>query len=381
MNIRSILLTSAFYQFIHYLREKFFTQQLLLNAIILFCVLIICLITFILLYLLLRRLAEKRKIFFQNEANNFIGEIAICETEEELNAVFSQTTTQKIIVQFKKSSFDRNLLITELAETCKKFRGNTMDNIHWLFNKIELESEVLKNLNSKQWHTKAKAIQQMAYLQQQTNIKDIFPFSNHEHTLVRMEAQIAIVKLIGFDGLDFLNVATYPISEWQQLRLIQELSGKKAGEFENIIHWLRSENDTVVHFALRLVEIYRLYQYYDEVAACLLHPSPATCKRAVETLSHISNETTAALLVKLFPRYDTATQMEILKILQTEGTESEIPFLLSLLDHPDDSFKMAVANAIHTVRDSGIENIEALIDELSHPWNVILPQIKMESIL
>ena len=381
MTIHSILLSSTFYRFIKYLRENFFTEHLLLNVIYLFCSLIIFLISFILLYLLIQSLRAKRKSFLQNELNHFIGEIAICESQQELDDVFFQPCAQKILSQFNKSSFDRNLLIAELAETCKKFRGSTMDNIHWLFNKLDLQVEVSKNLNSQKWHTKAKAIQQMAYLQQQNNIKDIFPFTNHENTLLRMEAQIAIVKLTGFEGLQFLNEVSYPISEWQQLRLIQELSGHKIGEFENLHQWLSSENETVIHFSLRLVEIYRLYQYYDEVTKSLSNSSPAICKRAIETLSHISNENTAELLIKNFPNYNKASQLEILKILKAEGNENQVPFLITQLEHPDDSFKMAAANAISTIRRSGTESIEELIDELSFPWNVILPQIKMESIL
>ncbi len=381
MIIHPILLSSTFYRFIKYLHDNFFTEHLLLNVIYLFCSLIIFLISFILLYLLIQSLRAKRKSFLQNELNHFIGEIAICESQQELDEVFFQPGAQKILSIFNKTSFDRNLLIAELAETCKKFRGSTMDNIHWLFNKLELQVEVSKNLNSQKWHTKAKAIQQMAYLQQQNNIKDIFPFTNHENTLLRMEAQIAIVKLTGFEGLQFLNEVSYPISEWQQLRLIQELSGHKIGEFENLHLWLASENETVIHFSLRLVEIYRLYQYYCAVTKCLSHSSPAICKRAIETLSHISNENTAELLINHFPNYNKASQLEILKILEADGNENQVDFLIAQLEHPDDSFKMAAANAISTIRGSGTASIEELIDELSFPWNVILPQIKMESIL
>lgn len=381
MTTPPVLLSSTFYRFIKYLHDNLFAEHFLLNIIYLFCSLIFVLIAFILLYLLIQSLRAKRKSSLQNELSHFIGEIAIAETQEELNVVFNQPGIQKLLAQFNKNNFDRNLLIAELAETCKKFRGSTMDNIHWLYNKLGLQAEVTDNLNSPKWHTKAKAIQQMAYLQQQNNIKDIFPFANHENTLLRMEAQIAIVKLTGFEGLQFLNEVSYPISEWQQLRLIQELSGHKIGEFENLHQWLASENDTVIHFSLRLVEIYRLYQYYDEVIKCLSHSSAAICKRAIETLGHISNENTAELLIKDFLNYNNSSQLKILKILEANGNENQVPFLIAQLEHPDDSFKMAAANAISTIRGSGTESIEELIDELSFPWNVILPQIKMQSIL
>ena len=125
-------------------------------------------------------------------------------------------------------------MIQELADTCKKFSGTTMDNIHWLFQKTDLKKELLAHLKDKRWFVKAKAIQQLAYLQQKDQLPNIFRLANHNNDFVRMEAQIATVKLIGFNGLRFLNVIGYSVSEWQQLRLIQELSRHSIENFDGI---------------------------------------------------------------------------------------------------------------------------------------------------
>ena len=376
-----ILLISGVKEVIHFLRNQIFTEQLLFDFVLIFCFLIILLIVFILIFLYLKTKRNQRKIFLQKKFNNFLGEIAICESEEELSQVFLHPAHQKILHQFGQNNFDKNLLIDELAETSKKFRGSTMDNIQWLFEKMELEEELLKNLNSDKWHKKAKAIQQLAYLNQKNRLKDVFPFVNHKNILVRREAQIAIVKLTGFEGLEFLNVINHPISEWQQLRLIQELSGHASEKFGNISLWLQSKNESVINFALRLVEIYRQYDFYDEVKECLSHSSMSIRKRAIMTLKHITNETTPDLLIKYFPDYDASLQMEILKILQTDGNENHLPFLFSLINHPDDSFKLEAAKAITNINPTKIKKIKELKDEFLYPWNIILPQIKMQNSL
>jgi hypothetical protein len=41
---------------------------------------------------------------------------------------------------------------------------------------------------------------------------------------------------------------------------------------------------------------------------------------------------------------------------------------------------MAAAAAIGKIRIASMEKIEASVETSSHPWNVILPQLKMESI-
>lgn len=374
------LFTDPINEVVSYLRYSVFKEQLLLKTILLFSLLILVLISFILYYLLRRSKRGKRKVFLQNMFNDLISQIAICESEDELNEVFFQPDSQKIIRQFQKEKFQKKLLISELAKTSKKFRGSTLKNIQWLFQKMQLKNELLNNLNSKEWHVKAKAVQQLAWLQQDWSIQEIFTLTNHENILLRMEAQIAIVKLTGFEGLNFLNTIRHPISEWQQLRLIEELSGQALEEKVKLNEWLKSTNESVIHFALRLVEIYQQYRYYDDVVACLSHSSFEICRTAVVTLSYISKETTADLLIAHYPDYDAATQLEILKILQNEGTESHLEFLLSLLRHPDDSFKMAAAAAIGKIRIASMEKIEASVETSSHPWNVILPQLKMESI-
>jgi hypothetical protein len=361
---------------VNYFRRHFLIQQRLLEIIILFCCLIIVLIGFIFIYLFLKKKLEQRKVFLQNSLNTFIGEIAICESEDELNEVFSNLDHQRVLLQFQKNKSDRDLFISELAETSRKFRGTTMENILWLFEKLNLEKQLLKSLDQKKWHKKAKAIQQLTYLQQKKSFKNIFSFTNDENDLLRMEAQIALVKMMGFEGLKFLNKITHPVSEWQQIRLIEELSNHDVTQLENISEWLRSKNSSVVNFALRLVEIYRLYDFYDEVKHCLSHNSYTVCKTAVVTISQISNEGTAGLLVTHYPGYDTSTQIKILKILQVDGTKEQLPFLFSLLNNADDSYKLEAAKAIVKINETEMENIEKAINKTLFPWNIILPQIK-----
>ncbi len=375
-----IALKISWHESYNCLLYRFTSEQLLLNTVVFFSLLIIFLIVFILFYFFRKKRRNQRKISLQKKFNDFISEIAVCDSKEELNEVFLQPAYQKILNQSQQTRFERNLLIRELAETCKKFSGTTMSNINWLFQKIQLEKELVLNLNNHRWYIKAKAVQQLAYLQQQSQINSIFQLTNHENNLLRMEAQSAIVKLTGFDGLQFLNIVNHPISEWQQLRLIQELSGHTSEKLGNISQWLKSKNNSVVDFALRLVEIYRQYEYYDEVKECLCHPSASVCKKAVVTLSQISNETTAGFLADHYPNYDESIQLVIFRILRAAGTENEIPFLLSILNHPDDAFKMEAAKAIGQISAKGIEKIEELVDETTYPWNIILPQIKTEGI-
>jgi hypothetical protein len=373
----NFLLLKGLNEVVNFFLHSFFTERLLIQIVLVLSILVFALIAFILAYLFRRTRRAQRKNFLQKKFNCLLGEIAICESNLELEEVFSQPHHQQILAQFSKKRFDRNVLIDELAETSKKFRGATMTNIHWLFQKTGFEKDLLKNLKSKKWHKKSKSVQQLAYLQQKNHIDEIFHLTNHKNNLLRTEAQIAIVELTGFSGLDFLNTISYPVSEWQQLRLIQELSGQSSEKLGDISLWLQSNNESVVNFALRLVEIYRQYQFYDEVRKCLSHPSASICKNAIITLSNICNESTCDELVERYPFCDETTQIEIIKILQQLATRAHLPFLMTIAAEKDDSFKLEAAKAVMNISPEALDEIIGSADPFSYPWNIILPQLNL----
>src|SRR6185437_3151318 len=111
---------STINEVLNYLLHHFFTQQMLFDTIIFF---IVDSIAFIFLYLFRKNKRWQRKVYLQKSLNSFIGEIAICESEDELNEIFSNPGYQTVLLQFQHTGSDRNLLISELAETSKKFRG------------------------------------------------------------------------------------------------------------------------------------------------------------------------------------------------------------------------------------------------------------------
>lgn len=376
MNIAEIILIQLKDYFICHINllHVFIPEEFLIKAATFFSIIIAAVIIVILIFLIRKSNLQQRKISFQKKFNDLISEIAICESEEELNEVFSQPAYQKILNHYQKTSIDRNFMIDELADTCKKFSGTTMNNIHWLFQKTDLKKELLAHLKDERWYIKAKAIQQLGYLQQKDQLPNIFRLANHNNDFVRMEAQIATVKLIGFSGLRFLNVIGYPVSEWQQLRLIHELSIHSVENFDDISFWLKSKNKTVVEFALRLIEIYQRHEFYDDVAQFLSHSSPEIRMQAIITLGKISNEKTAGLLKDIYSISDSSSQLLVLKTLRVLGAEKESLLLLTSLNNTVEFFKSETEKGIKT---EGTEKKKEHADDMAKQWGVILPKLNM----
>jgi hypothetical protein len=363
-----------------YLLSVLIPQQLLYTITVLFAVVILLVSIIIIIYLFRKNRLDSHREQIKNDIGNLIGEIAICETDEELEEAYAQPEFKHTIEKYKQHSFDKKVLIRELAETCKKLSGSSEKNLQWLFGKTGLKSELLDQLKNKRWFIKSLAIQQMAALNQTDYLRKIYYYTNHENKLVRMDAQVAIVKLTGFKGLRFLNIISQPITIWQQLQLLNELSRQTPDDFENLSKWLASSNDSVVEFSLRLAGIYQRYEQYENVVDCLSHPSKHIAEQAIETLSKIHLEDTASILVSRFHSLDKTCQLMILKILKDIGSQNEIAFLKSILNHPDDdSFKLEAARAIKFINSADPVLSHVSVHGDSYPWNIILSQLNKET--
>ncbi len=361
----------------NYLLDALVPNQFLEIATIFLLLLISSVIIVILFNLLKKAKLKQQQLAFQKKFNDLISEIAICESEDELNCVFTNGGYREIFDQYQRKKIDRSFMIDELARTSKEFNGITRTNIRWLFQKTTLKKDLLKQLKDHRWYVIAKTIQQIAYLQLKELLPNIFLFANHNDDLVRMEAQVATVKLVGFDGLRFLNVISYPVSEWQQLRLIQELSEHSIKEFENIGYWLQSKNNSVVEFALRLVGIYQRYEFYDQAKQYLSHTSESIAGQAVEALGKINNETTAGSLISVFPYAAASTKIQIAGVLKSIGTEKDIATLQELLSHSAEYFNEE-AKMITGVKEPGNNVFEGTVENDIKPnRTIILPQLNM----
>ena len=208
----------------------------------------------------------------------------------------------------------------------------------------------------------------------------IYKLTNHKNELVRMEAQSAVINFSGFEGLRFLDIISYPLLPWQQLKLLDQLSKIPAESFTGIENWLGSGNDSVVMFALRLVMIYHRFELHDTVAKCLNHPAPAIRKCTVETLMHIYTEDTAALILNNYDTEDKAYRLAVLDALREMGTpENLVSFLIKEFGKEDNEIKMAAARALLEAENGeGARALESYPNGPYYPWNEIIQQLKAE---
>lgn len=350
-------------------------------AMLFFISVIGCVLIFITFYLVRRTARSKKRKKLRNYFSNIISEIAICESVSEIEAFLHEASVEKNLHKLLQSSFSKQVFIRQLTKTSGNMAGGASENLKWVYEYFQLEKDSETRMQSSKWHIKARAIQELAQMQQKKYIKKFYRLANHSNAFVRQEAQTAIVKLFGFPGLRFLNVAGYTITDWQQFCLLQELTLKRITSFAGVEKWIRSSNNSVVIFALRLVETYHWHELHDEVAAQLTHSSERVQRKAIQTLGEIYQPHTAALLIDAYNKINKQLQFAVLKVFQKAATENEVPFLLQQLKHPDNQFKLIAARAIHNCSADNTAIIRDNIINNGYSAAALLSQLLEEEIL
>lgn len=273
----------------------------------------------------------------------------------------------------------RQVAIDELTNCKKNFSGVVAENIVALYNKLGLREDSLKKMqNKRKWHMQARGIQELYLMDQKNLLTKIYRETNSKNEFVRSEAQIAIIYMTGFNGLRFLDVISYPLTLWQQIKLLEQLRlfGKKEDLSDRIPQWLQSKNETVVVFALRLAAEYQQYAVKDAVMDCLVHPSGAVRTRAIKTLIILADEQTPFILTGYFSKENFDNQAHMLDSLVNMATDEQAPFLERLLDAPDNIIKLKAAVVLAGNCTNGMSVLEKRAWAEPEPFERILRHVK-----
>jgi len=355
---------------------------------ILFSFLIAILFFYILIYQGVLRARKKQLDRWNTLADNVIYKVIFHEDESpdgdqagELLDIISRTDIRipKGLTQHLPNKNFRKILIHKLIAVKLNMAGAASENLTRLFRQFKFDKQILKMLNSSSWYKMASAIQQIGIMELDEYKQRLFEFVDHERGLIRVEAQNAILKFYGFEGLRFLDHASYPITEWQQIKLLDQLASLHTENFTGIEVWLESKNDTIVLFALKLVKNYHRFELFDQVVVCLRHKNPLVRQQAIKVLKDLPSEHSATILIDIYFSETANNQLTILNALESVSTDTEIPFLLSLLSDDVNAIRIASAKALASLGQSGIEAIQSHSGAKEYPLAQILEQILEEA--
>jgi hypothetical protein len=336
--------------------------------------LMICLLIYMLFYMYFKSVREKKHVKWLLISDLLIRKAVFYDDEMEADTLIPVTTRAEKLM--RKKQF-RKFLTGEILSAKKNITGTAADNLKHLYQQLQLEKYALKNLDSRYWHIKAKAIQELTVMEIKEFTTQLYAYANNQNELVRMEAQTAIVQFNGFEGLRFLDVVTYPISDWQQIKLLQQLSHVPPMNID-IDCWLASANNSVVVFALKLARNYHRFELHDSILPCLDHPHARVRLEAINFLCDIYTDETSDELISRFLKESFIQQLAMIKAFQSIGSEKDILFLSSLLDEDNDEIKLSAARALAKIGKNGLASLLGHANAADYPLNEMVMQIKGE---
>ncbi|MEL1240422.1 HEAT repeat domain-containing protein [Flavobacterium flavipallidum] len=259
---------------------------------------------------------------------------------------------QKIIEYLKKCSHNRlkrKIIIKTFIRLKDDVSGETADAIQNLYYETGLITSATKKLKSKKWDAVARAIRELTQFEIKEAHDEIIQLINHPKKEVRFEIQKYLVQLFRFEGLEFLNIIENQLSEWDQIQLIEILSRFKNLEVPDMNEWLRSKNDSVVSFTLKLVRIHNQFGVQEEIITLFNHPNPEIRIEAINLISHLGiYEAVGILKDGLFER-TLDEQIAFFKMMEEMSMPDDLEFIKDYVNHDNFFIRISVMKIMNLI--------------------------------
>jgi hypothetical protein len=351
-----------------------------------FGVIIIFFLIYILIYQRVIRARARQFLRWDSVSDKLIMKAMFfdgSESKDSLEKTLAILEKEKIGVPkqlrklLRKEAF-RSRLMNKIVTASRNVSGTASENLSRLFRQLQLDIDIMRMLDTGIWYKQATALELMGFMKLTTHKDIVFRYVDHQSGLVRMEAQDAVLRFYGFEGLHFLTHTKHHLSEWQQMKLLEELAQLPHEDFKGINEWFKSENDTAIIFALKLVRIYYRFELFQEVLATLEHPNPDVRFHAISVLKALPSPEAVPSLIKVYSAESPINQVEILKVLQEIASETEVEFLAGLLHDQEFDIILEAVRALYKAGPAGREMLKQYDGIEAYPLNKIIAQVKEE---
>jgi hypothetical protein len=354
---------SPWLQRINYFGKSFtFVSALIISIIISFASMIILLV----IILLNRRRMEKEEQLHNYLLEKYQGLI--------LDYLFGNANPD----EFRKIASDnyrRQVLVDQIIDVSVNLKGDEAKRLISLYKHLGLDRDSTERAKDYRWHKKIKGFRELAFM----NIKDandtIFKALNSPNEILRMEAQIALVRLSEDDPFQFLSHLTRPFSLWEQITL-HELINQHNTTPPSFKKWLTSPNPTVVMFALRMIREFKQKEAEPDIRVALLHPVPSVRQLAVQVAGDLDMRSTLEIMKHMYKNQEYSICLEIVKSMGKMPDLSMMGFLKLVLDKEDDvQLQIEATKAIENNGEEGVKALVKIMKSEYKNYNIIVRHV------
>jgi hypothetical protein len=349
-------------------RIKYFGESFMfVNALIITILISICsMITLLVVILMNRRRMEKEEKLRQYLMEKYQSLI--------VDYLFGSATAQEFRA-IASNNYSREVLIEQMIDVSVNLKGEESGKLYDLYKQLGLDKDSLAKARDYRWHKKIKGFRELAFM----NIRDandvIYKALDSSNEILRMEAQIALVRLSDKDHFEFLTRLKRPFSLWEQITL-HDLIIQHNIPVPEFKQWVTSTNDTVAVFALRMIKEFKQTDAEGAIHKALLHTSPAIRLVAVQVAGDLGMKSTLEVLKHMYKSQDYKTCLEIVRSMGKMPDTSMLSFLKLVLDKEDDvQLQIEATKSIEKMGEEGVKALVKIMKSEYKNYNIIVRHV------
>ena len=190
-------------------------------------------------------------------------------------------TTSEAFKSIASDNYRRQVLIDQMIDVSVNLKGDSENKLTRLYMELALDRDSIRRAHSRKWHLRIKGFRELAFMGIKAANDEMYKSLNSRNEILRMEAQIALVRLSDNEHFDFLSKLERPFSLWEQITL-HDLILQHNIPVPEFKKWLGSPNPTVVMFALRMIREFKQRDAEPEIKIALLHRDHRVSQLVVE---------------------------------------------------------------------------------------------------
>ena len=325
---------------------------------------IVTLITLLIIILLNRRRIEREEILNEYLLERY--QLLL------MNYLFDEEHQELAFLELNEvadNHVSRQVLIDQMIDLSVNLKGEIKEEIQKLYLRLGLKRDSLEKAYSRKWHQNVKGFRELAFMNIREANEQIIKSLNANNEILRMEAQIAMVRLSDGNPYEFLNLLKKPLSLWEQVTL-HELQIQHNLDVPDFKQWFSSDHISVVMFSLHMVAWYKQRGVGKEILELFEHENEQVRNISYKVCGEIGLKMALPAMIRRYPEEIFKNKLEILESFTKVSDEKHLKFLKSVLDMEEDvQLQIEATKAMENTGEPGISMLIKLMKSKSEYKN------------
>ena len=299
--------------------ERFISASLKVKILVV--ILMYLLISIVLLFLgilIVRQVKSARRKHYTDMKNLYQEQLAGFLFDEEVERIEFKGIGKRV---------NRQILIDEIMDLHHNLYGEAAGKLKDLYFNLGLHRDSISKVYKGRWDERSKGFRELAQMDVKDANDKINKFINSKNPILRMEAQVAMVKLSEEDPLAFMDELKHELSYWEQINIHDTIVYHQIA-IDSFERWCDADNPSVVVFALRMIGLFKHVNSAARVREKLFDENPDISLAAVQAMRELEITEYSDDLKTLYK----SETLKLINILETQRKNKEQKDIKSLDD-------------------------------------------------